>query len=295
MKITPDCILCNLNTALMAIREVTDDRKAVRELTTRVLELPGLRGLDWSITGSDLAEQMFATITAASGNPDPFKEWKEQENKKCLDVYPLIQDFIHKSEDPLLTAVNLAIMGNSIDPMGVENLDDVEEAMRRSVEKQVPEDGLRQLKKGLEQSSQLVYLGDNCGEIVYDKLLIETIKGYYDTEVVFVARSKPALNDATLKEAHHVGMHTIATVMENGIDGPLPGTVLSRCSQDLRDLWSSADLIISKGGGNFDSLDEEENITKPLYYLLMSKCIPYRDYFGIPLHYPILARASTKQ
>jgi damage-control phosphatase, subfamily I len=294
MKITPDCIVCNLNTGLMAIREVTADEGLMRELTAEIMKLPAVQGLDWSITGSQLVEQIFRTITEASGNPDPFRRWKEEHNEKCLTLYPLFRKLVMESEDPVFTAINLAIMGNSIDPMGHENPHDIELAIRASLTKAVPRSRFRDLKERLEHSSLVLYLGDNCGEIVYDKLLIETIKSHYNIEVVFVVRSVPTLNDATLSEAKLVGMDEAATVVENGIAGPLPGTIFSRCSAELRSLWLSADLVMSKGGGNFDTLDEEENLTTPLFYMLMSKCIPYRDYFNIPLHYPILSRAAAR-
>ncbi len=295
MKITPDCIVCNLNTGLMAMREVSDDEPFMKELTAEIMKLPAVQGLDWSITGSQLVELIFEKIIAASGNTDPFRRWKEQHNEKCLSMYPMLRNLIKESEEPLFTAVNLAILGNSIDPMGHEDAHDIEKAVRDSLKKTVSRSSFSDLKERLKQSTQVLYLGDNCGEIVYDKLLIETIKEQYDIDVVFVVRSRPALNDATMREAKLVGMDDVATVMKNGIDGPLPGTILSRCSQELRDLWSSADLVISKGGGNFDALDEEENLATPLYYLLMSKCIPYKEFFDIPLHYPILARALTAQ
>ena len=295
MKITPDCIVCNLNAGLTAIREVTGDKGLMKALTAEIMRLPALQGLDWSMTGSQLVEQIFKIITAASGNPDPFRRWKEQHNEKCLTLYPLLRNIVTESEDPLFTAVNLAIIGNSIDPMGRENPHDIEQAIRDSLTKTVPRSSFTDLKENLEDSSLVLYLGDNCGEIVYDKLLIETIKSHYDTEVVFVVRSIPTLNDATLKEAMLVGMHEVADLVENGIDGPFPGTILSRCSQRLRELWSTADLVLSKGGGNFDSLDEEEDLGTPLYYMLMSKCIPYREYFNVPLHNPILFRAFTRQ
>ncbi|MGO9567183.1 MAG: damage-control phosphatase ARMT1 family protein [Desulfomonilaceae bacterium] len=295
MKITPDCIVCNLKAGLMAIRELTTEESLMRELTAEIMQLPAMRALDWSMTGSQLVEQIFKRITAASGNSDPFRRWKEQQNEKCLQLYPRLKGLVTESEDPLFTAVNIAINGNSIDPMGHQNPDDVDRAIRESLANPVPRDRFNDLKDRLEQSSLVIYLGDNCGEIVFDKLLIETIKGHYDIEIVFVVRSIPTLNDATLREAKLIGMDDTAIVMENGVDGPLPGTILSRCSEQLQRLWSSADLVISKGGGNFDSLDEEESVTVPLYYMLMCKCIPYQDYFNIPLNYPILSRASSAE
>jgi damage-control phosphatase, subfamily I len=293
VKLRTDCIPCNINAALKAIRELTTEENATRELLVEIMKIPALRGLDWSITGSQLVEQVFRKITAAYDDPDPFRRRKDSQNEKCLELYPWLKSLVAESEDPLFTAVNLAIAGNSIDPMGYLSSEEVEQAIRGSLEHPVCRNPFSDLKDRLEKSSLVIYLGDNCGEIVFDRLLIETIKAHYDIEVAFVVRSIPALNDATLREAELVGMDHTATVMENGIDGPLPGTILSRCSEQLQALWSRADLVISKGGGNFDSLDEEENITTPIYYMLICKCIPYEYHFGIPLSHPVLALASS--
>ena len=109
-------------------------------------------------------------------------------------------------------------------------------------------------------------------------------------EIVFVVRSVPTLNDATLAEARSIGIDKIARVIENGVDGPLPGTLLSRCSNEVRDVVNRSDLIISKGGGNFDTLDEERNhLNKNIAFLLLSKCEPYYKHFGVKLYDPILA------
>ena len=98
------------------------------------------------------------------------------------------------------------------------------------------------------------------------------------------------MNDATLKEARSVGIDKIVRVIENGIDGPLPGTVLRRCSQEVNDLVRRSDLIVSKGGGNFDTLDEERmKIKKKISFLLLSKCEPYYRHFGVEIYNPILA------
>jgi uncharacterized protein with ATP-grasp and redox domains len=106
----------------------------------------------------------------------------------------------------------------------------------------------------------------------------------------------PTLNDATLKEAKSVGLDKIATVIENGIDGPLPGTLLSRCSGEVNDLVHWSDLIISKGGGNFDTLDEErKHLNKNISFLLLSKCEPYCNHFDMKLYQPILANSYPSQ
>lgn len=290
MKIYTDCIPCNINAALKMIRELTDEEKVARELVAEIMNIPALRGRDWSPTGAQLIEQFFSRITAICDNPDPFRRRKDGQNEKCLELYPRMKQLVVESEDPLFTAVNLAIAANSIDPMGY-GTQEVEQAIRGSLANPVPRSQFMHLMDRLQRSRRLIYLGDNCGEIVFDRLLIETIKSHYDIDVTFVVRSVPTLNDATAREAECVGMNDTATVMENGIEGPLPGTVLSRCSEQLQTLWSRTDLVIAKGGGNFDTLDEEENLTTPLYYMLMCKCSPYGDYFNTPLNYPVLSQA----
>jgi uncharacterized protein with ATP-grasp and redox domains len=135
-----------------------------------------------------------------------------------------------------------------------------------------------------------VYFGDNAGEVVFDKLLIETIRELHSPEIVFVVRNVPTLNDATLTEARSMGLANIARVIENGIAGPLPGTVLHRCSNEVNDLVRHSDLIISKGGGNFDTLDEEkEHLQKKVSFLQLSKCEPYYKHFGVEIYQPNIA------
>jgi damage-control phosphatase, subfamily I len=293
MKLSTDCIPCNINAALKAIREITTEESEMKDLIAEIMEIPALRGLDWGLTGSQLVEQVFRRIAAASIITDPFRRRKDRQNEKCLELYPWLKGLVTESEEPLFTAVNLAIAGNAIDPMGYLTSQEVEQAIRGSLEHPVCRNTFMDFKDRLKNSSLAIYLGDNCGEIVFDKLLIETIKAHYEIDVVFVVRSMPALNDATLREAEFVGIGDTATIIENGIDGPLPGTILSRCSDQLRNLWSRADLVISKGGGNFDSLDEETNLVSPLFYMLMCKCTPYKDYFGAPINHPVLFQARS--
>jgi hypothetical protein len=118
---------------------------------------------------------------------------------------------------------------------------------------------------------------------------METAKGLFDIEFIFVVKSVPAMNDATLKEAHVVGMNRLATLIENGIQAPLPGTILRRCSEAVREWVNKADLFISKGGGNFDTLDEEKgDLRAPIAFMLLCKCHPYSKRFGVEVNRPIL-------
>jgi damage-control phosphatase, subfamily I len=120
------------------------------------------------------------------------------------------------------------------------------------------------------------------------------MKQAVDVDVVFVVRSMPTLNDAIHREAKIVGMDEVSRVITNGVEGPLPGTILSRCSEELRSLVREADMVISKGGGNFDTLDEEKTLPYNTFFLLMCKCVPYNNLFGTDLYHPILRRGRRQ-
>lgn len=288
MLLTPDCILCIQKASLAAIRELTSDEELVKEVMADLLAIPALQGRDWSQTSPEIFELGFRKITEAFDNPDPFRSWKDRQNEKGLLLYPRLKSVIHDSADPLATAIKLAIIGNSLDLMWSEGSVEVEPLIRDKLGAPLPAEHLAAFEDRLSQSRLIVYIGDNCGEIAFDKLLIETLRDRSLAEVVFVVRSRPILNDATMEDARTVGLSEVATVIENGIDGPVPGTVVRRCSQEFRAAVEEADFIISKGGGNFDSLDEEKQIAHKLCYMLMSKCAPYRSHFNAPLYEPIL-------
>ena len=206
-----------------------------------------------------------------------------------LEHYPLLNRMVEDAPDPLYVACSLSIIGNAIDFMVPESTKDVERTIKGLLQVSLPKDRYTLLVKQLQKSRRVIYFGDNAGEIVFDKLLIGTIKGRFPCEIVFVTRRLPTMNDATQEDAHLVGIDEIVPVVDNGIDGPLPGTILSRCSGQVRALVERADLIISKGGGNFDTLDEQKAaLGKNIAFMLLSKCDPYYEYFGVERNRPIL-------
>lgn len=289
MLLEADCVPCILRMSVAALRQLPLDENTIRELTTEILEIPALRGLDWNRTSAEVIEDIWRKIVKKTGSSDPFRLAKSNQNKKVMDLYPILKQMVHEAADPLYTAVKLAILGNSLDLMVADSAVTFEDSIKDRVETPLSRKIYSTFEQQLRASNRLVYFGDNAGEIVLDKLLIDTIKELYSAEIVFVVRSIPTLNDATLTEARSIGIDNIARVIENGIDGPLPGTVLRRCSNEVNDLVRRSDLIISKGGGNFDTLDEErEHLQKKISFLLLSKCEPYYRHFGVEIHQPIL-------
>ena len=293
MLFTADCILCNYKASLSAIRELTSDEESVKGLIADIMEIPAMRGLDWNLTSPEVFELAFRKIMTTLDYTDPFKSMKARQNEKGIQLYEWLKSLVDESEDPLPMALNLAIIGNSLDLLWSEGCVNVEPIIRDRLSTPVPADNVLALTKRLQSSELVVYLGDNAGEVVFDKLLIETMKSRINAEIVFVVRSVPILNDVTLEDAYTAGIHEVATVMENGIDGPVPGTIVARCSEEVRNLIHRADIIISKGGGNFDSMEEEKDLLHKICFMLMCKCKPYHDYFDTELYHPILSKCSA--
>ena len=149
-------------------------------------------------------------------------------------------------------AIKLAIIGNAIDFMLPQGTEDVENIIHDKLKVVLEDRAYEDLRHAILNAGQIVYFTDNAGEIVLDKLLVATLRRFCNPDIVFVVRNMPTLNDATLSEARQVGLEKTAPVLTNGIAGPLPGTILKRCSLEIRGLVDQADLIISKGGGNFN-------------------------------------------
>lgn len=176
---------------------------------------------------------------------------------------------VKRSEDPLCGALRLAAAGNQIDFAGSREVRFVMEEVYHRMNGMLAVDDSGQLFKDLKDAKSVLYIGDNCGEIVLDKLFIEEIrKQYPDLSVTYGVRGEPIVNDVTILDARMTGMERVAEVIENG-SGAL-GTVLSDTSLQFRNVFEKADVIISKGQGDFESLSECTD--KNIYHLMMVKC-----------------------
>jgi len=284
MLIWPDCIPCIIDIAISAARRVMKNEGEVKKFLSEVLKIKSLRGENWPITPPELVRDIWIKLHEISGEGDPFKEIKIRQNHIALKLLPVVKEFISKSSDPVLEAIKLSILGNSTDVMIESDALPTEDMLKKLQESEINMKTAGMLKKKLKESRCLLYLGDNCGEIVFDRLLIEIIREKYGPEVNFVTRTVPVLNDAILSDALSVGIDKVANVIENGIREPLPGTMLEKASSDLRALVEKSDLIISKGGGNYDSLTEEKgSLGGKISFLFQVKCHPYSNIHQIPL------------
>jgi damage-control phosphatase, subfamily I len=293
MQLKPDCIPCILTMSIGALRKLALDETLVKDLYADILTIPGLNGLEWNRTSPDIIEEVMRKISAAVNDPDPFHNEKIELNRRVSKIYPFLEKLVKDSPDPIETAAKISILGNSIDFMMPEGTARLEDFIVNRLQTPLSAKEFAKFSQQLPETKKILLFADNCGEIVCDKLFIETIKAQYDIDFTVVVRHLPTLNDATLDEAIDVGLDEVATVIDNGMDGPLPGTVLNRCSSNVQELVRSSDLIIAKGGGNFDSLEEALPFFKAnhlkITFMLLSKCHPIGSYFGIGRHHPIIA------
>ncbi len=275
LKAYLDCIPCFLRQALEAARMATDDEDThLRVLNSVAGVIPKL---PLNVTPPEIAQQVYRIVADITGNRDPCYEAKQQANQLALSLYPHFKDAIASSDDPLLVACKLAIAGNSIDLAPQSNYGDPVSIAESALVSPLGIDDYEEFKRSIESSSRILYLGDNAGEIVFDRMLIEELQRIKDFEIHYVVREKPIINDATLDDAISTGMDKVAKIVPNGSDAP--ATILSQCSPQMLQLYHSADIIIAKGQGNYESLNDE---AKNIFFLLRVKC-------------PIIARLlSTK-
>jgi uncharacterized protein with ATP-grasp and redox domains len=283
MKIWPDCIPCILRMSLLTARVVMSEEKRIISFFTEVLDIPALAGKRWDATAPEVLTEVWTMLQSHTGIADPLSEMKRRATEAAMAASAGVKSTLSKHPDPFEETVKIAIMGNSIDVMLGTTGVAVQQALDKIRGLSLPCDSMQAFEGRLKQAKQIVYICDNCGEIVLDRLLIELIKDRYGPEITVLTRTLPVLNDATLEDALLAGLDRSAKVLENGISHPFPGTSLGKLSDQARRCIDEADLIISKGGGNFDTLTEEASLKGKVTYLLQVKCHPYEAIHQQPL------------
>ncbi len=255
-----DCIPCFFRQALYAGRAATGDESKLKEVLDRIAALVPDIPLD--NPPPETARFIYRAVREVTGKADPFESYKAESIDKALSFYSELKSIVEGSEDPLRTAVMVAIAGNVIDP-GADPDFDLTREMEGVLSRPLSIDHYESFRLRLESAENVVYLGDNAGETVFDRILIETVSKH----VVYATRGVPIINDATVQDALKSGLGEVARVVSSGCDAP--GTILKRCSRDFLEIFNSADIIISKGQGNYESLAGEK---APVFFLLKVKC-----------------------
>ena len=263
MKTHLACIPCLARQALDAVTEAVPDPARREPLLRRLLR--EIADGDWAGSPPALAQRLQRAIREALGDSDPYRAIKDRMNEMAVRLVPALRARIAAHPDPREAAVRVAIGGNLLD-VGAKTQIAAEDlpAHLEAIWDQPLRGDVAGLFAAAERAQSILYLADNAGEIVFDRLLIEHLPA---GKVAVAVRGAPVLNDATRADAETAGIPAVAPVIDNGSDAP--GTILDDCSAEFRARYAAADLVIAKGQGNYETLAEED---KNLYFLFTVKC-----------------------
>lgn len=273
MKTYLDCIPCFFKQALEASRLAGADEKIQRRVLDAVAE--ALPEFPLEASPPQMGRIIYSLVREYTDTDDPYLQIKEQSNRLALSIYDRAMNDLARGHDRLLNAVELAIAGNIID-YGVNNTLDIgvelEKILSAERNKIGDEDrrffNIDSFKKSLNKANTVLYLGDNAGETVFDRILMEEIKRMDGTKTItYAVKEKPSINDALKKDAVDCGIDTIAEIVSSGSDAP--GTIPALCSDEFMNRFHKADIVISKGQGNFEGLSDSK---RTVYFLLIAKC-----------------------
>ena len=279
MKISYECGPCFLRQAKEALDLSTDDEALKMEImgdSFKFLSGNFESGTNSNSTGS----AMHKMIIERTGCRDPYYNEKIQGNEIALRYLPEVEKIL-RDDDSLENYVKISIIGNILDFGAFTLDDDIESVIRQSLKKDLAIKDVEEFENALKTNDKVLYLVDNTGEIVFDKLLLNKIKDY-DLDITIAVKSQPILNDATKKEALEAGLDEFGEIVEIGCG--TVGYVDSEISQEFREIFNAHKFIISKGMGNYEGLTEIDLQDKDVFFLLCAKCNTISKDIGVNLH-----------
>ena len=267
MKTYLECIPCFFKQAIEAGRLITGNEIIHKKLIDEVAKL--VPEFSLNSTPPEMAYHIHRVVKKKFGDKDLYKEIKEKSNRMALELYPKLKEKVDKSSDRLLSAVEIAIAGNVID-YASENRLNIEEEIENLFKEDFVNVGKTvfqydDFRDDLMKTNKILYLADNAGEVVFDRVLIEEF--CHEKEVLYVVREKPVINDALREDARACGIDKIARIISSGVESP--GTILKYCSKEFMEIFNKAEFIISKGQGNYEALSNTRN---GIYFLFRAKC-----------------------
>ncbi len=260
MKTYLECIPCFMQQALRAGRMTAKNEEQVKLILDEVSEL--VPNFSLENTPAEYGAEVYRIIKEITGVVDPYKQIKEDSINEALSLIPDLKQIIDESDNRLLTAVRIAIAGNVID-FGVNETFSLIEDIGKILVQDFAVSDFNYFKSAVKKAEKILYIGDNAGESVFDKLLIEEM----GKKTIYAVREIPVINDSTYEDAVNSGLADVAEIISSGVKAP--GTILNQCNDEFLELFQSADMVISKGQGNYEGLSD---VNRPLFFLLKAKC-----------------------
>ncbi len=280
MKFQPDCVSClfeQLKRSLISCKSGITTEEILhhqREVMKRLIDLPFTQ-FRHPIVG----KVVYGLINEILNDPDPFKKAKIEFQNTGKKLYPKLKEMVKDSNNPLLRACIFSIMGNAID-LAVPAVIDIENDIQQITEEDLLINDFIEFEKDLNEAETILIVGDNTGEIFFDKVLIEEIlKIHPNKKIFFSVRAEPIINDATMEDAIFTGLDKICCVIESA---PYPGMILEKSTPEFIERFNICDLIIMRGQENFETSDD----LKPkglIYFFLKAKCPTLQKVLNIPI------------
>ncbi|MFP4021873.1 MAG: damage-control phosphatase ARMT1 family protein [Halanaerobium sp.] len=273
MKMKYDCLPCLFRQFLESARMVTDDQEMIKDILKKYSQmLPDL--IDSETAAPRISAEMQAYIKQISGVDDPYAKIKEKNLKAAFKLLPLVKEEIEKAEDPLLAALLMSAMGNSIDA-GVSLNINIKENIERALADSFARSDYQKFLGELKKADQLLFIADNTGEAVFDKLLLKKLKEY-DLKITYAVRETAILNDITAEGAKELGIDQYAEIIKSGSQAP--GMLMDSASREFLKHYQKSDIVLSKGQGNLEGLYGRET---GIYFLLKAKCEVIADILDV--------------
>ncbi|MDA3907047.1 MAG: ARMT1-like domain-containing protein [Bacteroidales bacterium] len=260
MKTYLDCIPCFMQQALRAGRLATNNEEKIKQLLDDTGDL--IKHISMEKTPAEVGEVIYAKIREVTGIYDPYKDIKTKSIAEAKLMIPELKSILDKSENRLITSIRMAIAGNIID-FGMSKKFNLKEDLKRILTQDFAYFDFKAFEQHLKNAKTILYIADNAGESVFDRILIKEMgkKTYY------AVREVPVINDVISEDAIASGLDEVSEIVSSG--SHVPGTILSTCSAEFNQLFKDADLIISKGQGNYEGLSDEK---RSVFFMLKAKC-----------------------
>lgn len=266
MNIDEACVACIVNQSAKVSAAIGADKELSKTLISTVEELS--KDFSYEQNPPEIASYVYEKMAEIAHKEDLYDELKALSTKKALSFIPFLKEKLLHSEDKLLTATKIAVAGNVIDLAAAVEFD-LEEELEKIFHTDFAHDDMAAFEKELKNAKDIVVLGDNVGEHIFDYLFIETLMNLYpNVKFSYMVRGNPIINDVTMKEALECGFDSLCDLVDSGVN--TPGFAYTRANKNAQTLFDEADLVISKGMGNYECLTPSHR--EKICFLLKVKC-----------------------
>lgn len=273
MNICLDCLPCMFKQVLEASRMATDNTELQEMILTESMRI--LSNYKQYSCSPELALAMHQIVKKHTGKFDPYEKIKKRDIKAAIKLYPFLKSFLYKKNESLYWALKIAAVGNIIDSAIFIDID-IERCIEKELDISFGICDIDSFEDRVSNAKTLLIIGDNAGETVFDKVLAEYLA---PLNIIYAVRSEPIINDACVEEAVFSGLDKCTTIVSTGCNAP--GAVLSKCSREFVDIFNKADIVISKGQGNYEALSD---CNREIYFLLKAKCPMISKKIGVNLY-----------